>query len=490
MIREFIRPEDGLSKDEKKEYAKHYQERMTALQQNLKNAKIPVVILIEGAPLSGRSVLVNELIAEIDPRFSSVFVEEDLKKKTLKRPFIEPFFNAIPENGKVLFMDGGWVSKAVRDYVSGRIDADRFKYCIEEANLFERQLRNNGYLVLKFFICTDEEKRKKSFASIEEDETWAFVDTRKLKKQLKKMDAYLNAYDSFLSENNPDSWNILDGNEWVTLKYDTFKTICESIETLLRNGKTVGRYYKEEFPMVKMPKLAAVDLSPSLTQEEYKAQLKAAQERVARLHGQAAKAGIPLVVAFEGWDAAGKGSAIRRLAYPLDPRLFTVYPIASPEPHEKNRHHLWRFWQRMPQNGKVSIFDRTWYGRVMVERLEGYCSSSDWKRAYAEINEFEKELTDWGAVVIKFWLQVDKDTQLARFEERKRIPAKRWKITDEDWRNRDKWDQYEEAADEMIKKTSTTFAPWTIVEANSKYYARIKVLNTVADRLEEALNKR
>ena len=194
-----------------------------------------------------------------------------------------------------------------------------------------------------------------------------------------------------------------------------------------------------------------------------------------------------MVICYEGWDAAGKGGNIKRITEALDPRGFEVHPIASPEPHEKARHYLWRFWTRLPKTGHIAIFDRTWYGRVMVERLEGFCSENDWQRAYNEINEFERELFDWGAVILKFWVQIDKETQLERFQARQNTPEKRWKITEEDWRNREKWDLYERAVEEMLVKTSTPSAPWIIVEGNNKYYARIKVLETVVDAIQKRI---
>ena len=185
----------------------------------------------------------------------------------------------------------------------------------------------------------------------------------------------------------------------------------------------------------------------------------------------------------------GKGGNIKRITEALDPRGYEVHPIASPEPHEKARHYLWRFWTRLPKNGHIAIFDRTWYGRVMVERLEGFCSENDWKRAYNEMNEFEKELKDWGAVIIKFWVQIDKDTQLERFQERQNNPEKQWKITDEDWRNREKWDAYEVAVNEMLQKTNTSFAPWHVLESVDKKYARIKALRIVISEIEKALKE-
>ena len=220
---------------------------------------------------------------------------------------------------------------------------------------------------------------------------------------------------------------------------------------------------------------------------EYQKELKKLQSRLGELHNRLYRKRVQVILTYEGWDAAGKGGNIKRITEALDPRGFEVHPIASPEPHEKARHYLWRFWTRLPKNGHIAIFDRTWYGRVMVERLEGFCSENDWRRAYNEINEFEKELSDWGAVIVKFWVQIDKDTQLARFNDRQNNPEKRWKITDEDWRNREKWDQYEVAVDEMLQKTSTTYAPWHILESVDKKYARLKALRIVIEELEKAM---
>ena len=232
-----------------------------------------------------------------------------------------------------------------------------------------------------------------------------------------------------------------------------------------------------------------MSLDKKLTDEEYKEELDKLQKKLGRLHNELYQKRIPVIIGYEGWDAAGKGGNIKRIAEALDARGYVVNPIASPEPHEKARHFLWRFWTRLPKSGHVAIFDRTWYGRVMVERLEGFCSENDWQRAYNEINEFEKELHDWGAIVIKFWVQIDKDTQLERFTLRQNTPEKRWKITDEDWRNRDKWDDYETAVDEMLEKTNTSFAPWHILESNNKKYARIKALKIVIKAIEDKLEQ-
>ena len=233
--------------------------------------------------------------------------------------------------------------------------------------------------------------------------------------------------------------------------------------------------------------LDGVDMSLSMTKEAYKKRLAQLQDELMRLHNEMYLKRIPVVVALEGWDAAGKGGAIKRLTEPLDPRGYEVVPTAAPNDIEKAHHYLWRFWKEMPKDGHMTIFDRTWYGRVMVERIEGFCSQNEWRRAYREINQMEQNLTDHGVVVLKFWLQIDKDEQERRFNERMEDPEKQWKITDEDWRNREKWDAYVKAVDEMILRTSTTYAPWTIVEADSKYYARIKILETVVWALKNRI---
>ena len=233
--------------------------------------------------------------------------------------------------------------------------------------------------------------------------------------------------------------------------------------------------------------ICEVPLDKTMGEKEYREELHILQDKLGRLHNRLYRKQVPVIIVYEGWDAAGKGGNIKRVAGALDPRGYEVLPIASPEPHEKARHYLWRFWKRLPKTGHIAIFDRSWYGRVMVERLEGFCSDNDWQRAYNEMNEFEKELAEWGAVIIKFWVHIDKDTQLARFEERQRTPEKQWKITEEDWRNREKWDAYETAVNEMIQKTSTVYAPWHLLESVDKKYARIKALRIIVKELERVL---
>ncbi len=233
--------------------------------------------------------------------------------------------------------------------------------------------------------------------------------------------------------------------------------------------------------------LENLDLTLSIDKDAYESDLVRYQVALNKLGYQVYVQRRPVIMVFEGWDAAGKGGAIKRVTEKLDPRGYVVYPIGAPQGDDASHHYMWRFWRRLPELGQIAIFDRSWYGRVMVERIEGFCKENEWKRAYREINEFEHQLVDFGTVLLKFWFHISKDEQLLRFEGRAEDKLRSWKLTDEDWRNRDKWDLYVQSVEDMILKTSTLSAPWTLVEGNSKNYARIKVLKTIVDGLGVAL---
>lgn len=234
--------------------------------------------------------------------------------------------------------------------------------------------------------------------------------------------------------------------------------------------------------------LESLDLTLSLPREEYMVQLARRQIQLRELGWQVYRQKRPVVIVFEGWDAAGKGGAIRRLTEKLDPRGYAVYPISAPEGEDRTRHYLYRFWRRLPPRGQIAIFDRSWYGRVLVERVEGFCTEDAWRRAYKEINSFERQLRDFGAILAKFWIHISRDEQLRRFRERQKTGYKAWKLTAEDWRNRAKWPAYEQAVEDMLLKTSTLTAPWRLIEGNDKYYARVKILSTLVDLLSEELH--
>ena len=434
--------------------------------------------------------MIGKVIKNIDPRFFKVATMSSPTEEELRRPFLYRYMKQIPEEGKFTFLDSGWMEQTVMDVLSGDLEGDLYEKRIESIRRFERQLTDNGYLVLKFFMQIDKDEQGKRMEKLldKEDTKWRVTGADKWQhKHYKKCE---NVIDRYMKDTNMSTspWYIIDAEDKKWAELQVMDTLVSSIEVALQNQRHSVPILQNVFPLVKMPKLKDVELEgKTIDEEEYQKELKKLQSRLGELHNRLYRKRVPVIITYEGWDAAGKGGNIKRVTGALDPRGYEVQPIASPEPHEKARHYLWRFWTRLPKDGHIAIFDRTWYGRVMVERLEGFCSENDWKRAYNEINEFEKELHDWGAVIIKFWVQIDKDTQLERFTERQNNPEKQWKITDEDWRNREKWDQYEEAVNEMLKKTSTTFAPWHILESVDKKYARIKALKIIIKELEKAL---
>ena len=473
-----------------KEEIRALRERLLGQQQLVREKKLPVIVLVEGWAAAGKGSLINELISEIDPRFYNV-VSPAVRPETEERyPFLYEYAKAIPENGKIMFYDSGWMEAAVRKYLRREITKKTYKDRIRAVNEFERQLRDGGYLVLKLFLDISQKEQEKRLNALKENFETEWRVTEDDLWQHREYKVFRENYEDFMEKTGKIlPWHVLEGDKKREYTRDALKLLVGMIDEGLEKGRYVGAPFKESFPLRKMPKLSEVDLSPSLTDEEYRKELKKLQKRLGELHNTVYRKKIPVILCYEGWDAAGKGGNIRRIARPLDPRGFDVMPIASPEPHELNRQYLWRFWTRLPRSGHFCIFDRTWYGRVMVERLEGFCAEDDWKRAYNEINEFERQLTDWGAVVLKFWIHIDQDTQLQRFNDRQNTPEKQWKLTEEDWRNREKWPQYEEAIDEMLQKTSTENAPWFIIESNDKKYARIKTLRLTIEALEKAISR-
>ncbi len=486
MLKDFekSKPEE---KDVLNKEIKELRARLIGQQQLIREKKLPVLVLMEGWAAAGKGSLIKEIISEIDPRFYNVVSPAVIPESESRYPFLYPYATAIPENGKLIFLDSGWMEAAVRKKLRLEITGDEYKRRVRAVNEFERQLRDAGYLVLKIFLHIGEEEQSERLEALSENADTEWRVTPDDLWQHREYKHFLKAYDEFMEKtNDPVKWHVLDGQRKRTAVRDAMKLLVQKIDKALDKERYVGEPFEEKFPLLKMPRLAEVDLSPTISDEDYKSELKKLQKRLSELHNVIYRKKIPVILCYEGWDAAGKGGNIRRVAYPLDPRGFDVHPIASPLPHELNRQYLWRFWTRLPRTGHICIFDRTWYGRVMVERLEGFCTEKDWKRAYNEINEFERQLTDWGAVLLKFWIHIDQDTQLARFTERQNTPEKQWKITDEDWRNREKWPQYEEAVDEMLQKTSTQNAPWFIIESNDKHYARIKALKIIVKALEDA----
>ena len=490
---------DLSKKVDKKTYRRvmdEAEEKLGLLQRECKDAGIPVILVFEGMGAAGKGVQINRLIQALDPRGFDVYACDRPTEDEQMRPFLWRYWTKTPAKGRIAVFDRSWYRSVQVDRFDGLTREDRLGDAYQDILSFEKQLCDDGTVIMKFFLYIDKDEQKKRFKKLEGSKETSWRVTEEDWNRNKDFDRYLKMNEEMLEKTDTDyaPWVIIEAvdKDYAALKIAS--TVMDRLEYELEHSRpeeertAQGQEAKirERF---KNGVLSGIDLSKSLTEEEYKTRLKKLQKRLAELHSELYRLRIPVVIGFEGWDAGGKGGAIKRLTSNLDPRGYRVNPTAAPNDIEKVHHYLWRFWNSVPKAGHIAIFDRTWYGRVMVERIEGFCSEAEWRRAYQEINEMESHMANAGAVVLKFWLHIDKDEQERRFRERQANPAKQWKITDEDWRNREKWDQYEEAVNEMLIRTSTTYAPWIVVEGNDKRYARVKVLQTVVDALEKKVKE-
>lgn len=490
MLKKWI-PGDMPSPEETKERLEKARGRLYDLQMKMKEHKLPVLVLFEGWSAAGKGSTIGKVIKNIDPRFFKVATMDSPSEEERRKPFLYRFMKQIPEAGKFTFLDSGWMEQTTREVLEGTLGEEAYEMRMESIKRFERQLTDNGYLVLKLFMHIEKEEQDVRMEKLlsDKDTQWRVSEYDRWQNEHYKK--CRKVFDRYLTDTNLSAapWYIIDAKDKKWAQLQVLEALVSGIEVALQNEAHSVPILQNIFPLKKTARLKDIVLEGKTMEEEtYKLELNRLQKRLGELHNRLYRKRVPVIITYEGWDAAGKGGNIKRITEALDPRGFEVHPIASPEPHEKARHYLWRFWTRLPKDGHIAVFDRTWYGRVMVERLEGFCSENDWKRAYHEINEFEKELCDWGAVLIKFWVHIDKDTQLLRFTERQNHPEKQWKITEEDWRNREKWDLYEEAVDEMLQKTSTVYAPWHVLESVDKKYARIKALKIIIGELEKVLD--
>ena len=494
-----------MEKDEYKARMEQMAPRLSRLQRECKELGIPVMIVFEGFGAAGKGVQISKLISALDPRGFSVYAIDGESKDEQLRPFLWRFWTKTPEKGSIAIFDRSWYRRVLVDRFDGVTTSRELEYAYEEINSFERQLTDGGYVIIKLFLAIDKKEQKKRFKKLMESKSSAWRVTDADLKRNKEYDAYKEMNDEMLQKTDTDyaPWHIIEATdkEFATVKIysaviaameqkiQEVKQKKEAKATAAKKKTVVAEKPEGEDSVLRTSSLNSVDLSLRYSKEEYKEKLDKLQNRIQELHGELYRKRIPVILGFEGWDAGGKGGAIKRLTEKMDPRGYQVNPTAAPHDIERAHHYLWRFWNNVPKKGHIAIFDRTWYGRVMVERIEGFCSKEECSRAYKEINDMEANWVHSGAVVLKFWLQIDKDEQERRFRERMENPEKQWKITDEDWRNREKWDQYEQAVDDMLVHTSTTYAPWIIVEGNNKYYARIKVLESVIDAIEKRLKE-
>lgn len=482
-----------MDKQEYKEQINLLGAKISVLQRELKSYGVPVIVVFEGFGGAGKGTQINRLIHTLDPRGYDVYSIDSETKEEALHPFLWRFWTKTPANGRIAVFDRSWYRRVLVDRYDGKTSKNDISLAFEDISVFEKQLTDGGTMIIKLFLDISAHEQKNRFKKLLSKKATSWRVTDKDLDRNKHFEEYFDIADKMLTKTDYEfaPWNIIEAEDE---KYATIKILSiiasafeerSNQEKLKKKAEVNGKFDKTDF---NNSVLNRIDLSKKLSKEEYSERLSELKKKLRILHSKLYAARIPVVLAFEGWDAGGKGGAIKRLTDALDPRGYTVNPTSSPNDIERSHHYLWRFWNRMPKDGHIAIFDRTWYGRVMVERIEGFCSTQEWQRAYKEMNQMEQQLVNHGAVVLKFWLHIDKDEQAKRFKDRQDNPEKNWKITDEDWRNRDKWDLYEKAVDEMLVRTSTSDAPWIIVEGNDKYYARIKVLEAVVEAIEKRIS--
>lgn len=450
-----------------------------------------VVILVGGVDGAGKGDTVNTLNAWMDPRQIETNAMGQASDEEEARPPMWRFWRALPPKGKIGVFFGSWYTAPIIDRVARKTDDAAFDRSLDEILRFERMLAAEGTLVLKFWFHLSKEAQRKRLKALEKDKATRWRVTETDWARFRQYSQFRTVSELALRRTNTGHapWIVVEGSDQRYRAITVGKTLLEALTSrLARAEPPSGLAAPPPPPAVDgLELLHTLDLTKAVPRKVYRDELEVLQGRLNMLSRDKKFAERSLIAAFEGMDAAGKGGAIRRVTGALDARFYRVVRVAAPSDEERARPYLWRFWRHVPANGHVTIFDRSWYGRVLVERVEGFAPESDWMRAYTEIVDFEEELAAYGAIVAKFWLAIDKDEQARRFEEREAEAHKRFKLTAEDWRNRDKWEDYVRAVGDMVDRTSTRSAPWTLVEANDKYHARLKILTTLCERIEAAI---
>jgi polyphosphate:AMP phosphotransferase len=478
----------SVSKAEFERRQRKLQAELLAVQRQAREAKLPVIVIVSGVETAGKSQVVKRLNEWLDARNVQSVAFWDESDEERERPRQWRFWRQLPAAGTTAILFGSWYTQPIvaRAYK----DIGKSRYAAELASIvaLERTLVDNGALLVKLWFHVSKKEQKQRLKDI----------AKAHKRQLTPYEkAYSKYYDRFMkvseaalraTDQGYAPWHIIDATDRQYRELTAGRILLDALRHRLaapelRRGARRAEPKAGRFRTV----LNTVDLRAKAGEAAYQDKLEKLQSRLNKLTWRAREKKVSTVAMFEGWDAAGKGGAIRRVTAAMDARLFRVIPVAAPTDEEKAHHYLWRFWRHLPRGGYLTIYDRSWYGRVLVERVEGFAKPHEWGRAYGEINEFERQLADHGVVVCKFWLHISPQEQLRRFEERAKLAHKKHKITDEDWRNRKKWKDYALAVDEMVARTSTDYAPWTLVAANDKKHARLTVLKTICDALEKAL---
>jgi polyphosphate:AMP phosphotransferase len=479
----------------------------------------PVIVVFAGVDGAGKGETVNLLNEWMDPRWLLTRAFDAPSDEERDRPEYWRFWRNLPPKGHIGLFLSSWYSQPILRRVHDEDDQASFDHRLDRIMAFEKALADDGALILKFWMHLSRDAQKQRLKKLEKDPLTNWRVTAQDWDHWKIYDRFEAAAERTIMRTSTGraAWTIVEGadsnyrslmvggiirdeinrhleaQQKKTLLLEALAAQRQSDE-LEKQKPVAGTSAAEADESIDVPAplpgttvLSSLDMSLHLPKADYKKQLIKCQARLNQLHREALKKKISTILLFEGPDAAGKGGAIRRVTAALDARHYQVIPIAAPTDEERAHHYLWRFWRHLSRAGRINIFDRSWYGRVLVERVEGFAAEEEWKRAFAEINEFEEQLTDHGILLLKYWVHISKDEQLERFEARKLIPHKRWKLTEEDWRNREKWDDYEWAVNGIVEHTSTNSAPWVLVEGNDKPFARIKVISTYCDRLEAML---
>ena len=478
-------------------------EDLLEVQGRLREAGRPsVIVLFGGVEGAGKSESVNLLNEWMDPRWLVTRAYGPPSDEESERPEYWRFWRDLPAKGRIGFFLSAWYSRPLLDRVHRSLRRAEFGERLDEIVDFERALTDDGALILKFWMHLDKRSQKQRLEKLQSDPLTRWRVTREQWDNWRLYDRFIAAAEEIIARTSVANapWMIVEGGDERYRSLTVATAIRDAIRKRLNepNEKRVPVSAAMARGTARRPPtsasrssrqtiLSALDMSQRVEASRYGTELERLQGRLNRLHRKAQRRGVSTILVFEGWDAAGKGGTIRRLTAAIDARACQVIPIAAPTEEERAQHYLWRFWRHLARRGRVTIFDRSWYGRVLVERIEGFATEAEWTRAPAEINQFESQLVADGIVLVKFWIHITQDEQLRRFRDRERSSYKRWKLTEEDWRNRKQWTAYELAVNDMIERTSTRQAPWTLVEANDKRFARLKVLTTVCDRLEAGL---
>ncbi len=486
----------SLPKEGYKEAFSPLKDRIVEQQRAIVEAERPVLIVFEGMEASGKGDSIRQVVAPLDPRgfkvhlMNSVLTDDERLWPKLRRHWLRT-----PKRGEIAIYDRSWYMETIMERVDGNMTDSEWSTWIDEVKQFERQLIDGGTILIKFWLHISKKEQRNRFKTREKSAYEGWRVGKDEWKRNKQFVHYIDAADNIIVETDTPyaPWTLVPSTDRRYRRVIVMRTIIETLARALETPPATTAFVNhvptpyeirgsEEGTL-----LDKTNTSVEISRDQYREELDQYQMRLRQLEFGCYAKRLPVILVYEGWDAAGKGGNINRLTQKLDPRGYNVIPISAPQGEEATKHYLWRFWRHAPKAGHFAIFDRSWYGRVMVERIEGFCREDEWKRAYYEINEFERHLADFGTVIVKFWLHISKEEQLRRFEERENNPRKRYKLTEEDWRNREKWDDYNIAVSEMIERTNTNYAPWVIVEGDCKLYARIKTLKTLVHMLEERL---